>query len=125
MSGGPIVTMPDGLPGFEQCRRFIVVESDVLRPFTCLQALDEPKPSFLTLDPRRIVDGYTMTLGESDRARLDAQDEDSLLWLSLVRVEEDSASVNLRAPVAINARTMRGVQVIPAESPYSTTHPLE
>lgn len=121
---GPIVTMSDGLPGFEQCRRFIVVASDALQPFTCLQSLDEPQPSFLTLDPRQVVADYSATLGDGDRARLEAIDGDDVLWLAIVRVESDAATINLRAPVTINARTMRGIQVIPTDSPYSTVHPL-
>lgn len=121
---GPIVTMPDGLPGFEQCRRFVVVQSESLQPFTCLQSLDEPRPSFLTLDPRQIVDGYDLRLADGDRARLEARDGDDLLWLALICVSSDVATANLRAPVTINARTMRGIQVIPTDSPYSTAHPL-
>jgi flagellar assembly factor FliW len=123
-TAGAIVTMPDGLPGFEQCRRFVVVQSDTLQPFTCLQSLDDPKPSFLALDPRQIVAGYSMQLADGDRARLGAQDGDALLWLALVCVESENATVNLRAPVTINARTMRGIQVIPTDSAYSTAHPL-
>lgn len=121
---GPIVTMPDGLPGFEQCRRFVVVQSEALQPFTCLQSLDEPRPSFLTLDPRQIVADYGLPLAEGDRARLDARAGDDLLWLALVCVGGETATANLRAPVMINARTMRGIQVIPTDSPYSTAHPL-
>ncbi len=123
-TAGPIVKMPDGLPGFEQCRRFVVVQSDALQPFTCLQSLDEPQPSFLALDPRQIVGDYSMPLADGDRARLDAHDGDALLWLALVCVESEAATINLRAPVTINARTMRGIQVIPSDSPYSTAHPL-
>lgn len=123
-TSGSIVTMPDGLPGFEQCRRFVVVQSDTLQPFTCLQSLDEPKPSFLALDPRQIVADYAMPLAAGDRARLESNDGDALLWLALVCVESEAATINLRAPVTINARTMRGIQVIPSDSAYSTSHPL-
>jgi flagellar assembly factor FliW len=124
MTSGPIVTLPDGLPGFEQCRRFVVVTSDTLRPFTCLQGLDEPRPSFLSLDPRHLVDGYAVELHTGDRARIDAVGDDALLWLAVVSVADEKATVNLRAPIVINARTMLGVQVIPSESSYTTQHPL-
>ena len=46
-----IVTFPEGIPGFEQCRRFVVILADELSPLTCLQALDEPYPSFLASAP--------------------------------------------------------------------------
>lgn len=122
--GGAVVTLADGLPGFERCRQFVVVTGPTLEPFNCLQGLDDARPSFLTLDPRSVVEGYCTELPEGDRERLEARAGDSLLWLALVRLDGDRILVNLRAPVVINARRMIGVQLIHAESPYSTEHVL-
>lgn len=122
--GGAVVTMADGLPGFERCRQFVVVTGPSLQPFNCLQGLDGTRPSFLTLDPRSVVDAYCTELPAADCERLDARDGDSLLWLALVRLDGDRILVNLRAPVVINARRMIGVQLITPESPYSTEHVL-
>jgi flagellar assembly factor FliW len=42
-----------------------------------------------------------------------------------VRVEEGGqASVNLRAPVVVNARRMIGMQLISPDTTYSIDHPL-
>lgn len=124
---GVVVTLADGLPGFEACRRFVVVTSQPIEPFTCLQGLDDPQPSFLAIDPRVVVPDYDVALGEPDRARLDARADDVLLWRALVRFDPAEARVNLRAPVVINARNMTGVQLILSESPYAIDHaiPLE
>ena len=119
---GTVVTMTDGLPGFEKCRRFVIVTAPTLAPFTCLQGLDDAKPSFLALDPKAIAPDYQTALGDADRLRLGARSNDPLLWLALVRFDATVAKVNLRAPVVINARTMAGLQLIAAESPYSTEH---
>lgn len=119
-----VVTMPEGLPGFESCRRFVVVTASTLAPFTCLQGLDGDRPSFLALDPRAILTDYQATLSVSDRYRLDVREHDTLLWLALVRLGDDNASVNLRAPVVINPRRMIGLQSFDAERPYETNHPL-
>ena len=42
-----IVTFPAGLPGFEECRRFVVLSSRELEPFKCLQSVEGPSASFL------------------------------------------------------------------------------
>ena len=48
-----------------------------------------------------------------------------LLWLALVSAHEHApATVNLRAPIVINPASMRGIQIVPAESPYRLDHPL-
>lgn len=122
--GGAVVTLADGLPGFERCRQFVVVTGPTLQPFNCLQGLDDSRPSFLTLDPRSVLDGYVTDLPATDRERLDARADDALLWLALVRLDGDRILVNLRAPVVVNARRMVGLQLIAADSPYSTEHAL-
>lgn len=121
---GVVVTMADGLPGFEKCRRYVVVTAPAFAPFTCLQGLDEPSPSFLAIDPRLIDKKYSIELSPVDRARLDASENAKLMWMALVRLDDDLALVNLRAPVVINSAKMTALQVIPAESEYSTEFPL-
>lgn len=124
MDAGAVVRMPDGLPGFEGCRRFVIIAAPTLEPLTCLQSLDDPQPSFLAVDPRLVVPGYQLDLPAPARHRIEASGDDRLVWLALVRLQADAALVNLRAPVVVNPRRMIGVQVMPAESPYSVDHRL-
>lgn len=120
-----VVTIPDGLPGFEQCRRFILVTSSAIEPFKCLQGLEGNQPSFLAIDPRLATPDFPISLSDDDRRRLDVSDNEPLLWLGLVRLTSDAALVNLRAPVVINPRLMIGLQVIDGESTLPTEYPLD
>jgi flagellar assembly factor FliW len=119
-----IVTLEDGIPGFERCRRFVLVSSDAIAPFTCVQGLDEPRPSFLAIPPRLLDPQYVQHLTPADRVRLDAADDGSLVWMAFVRLTGDAASVNLRAPLVINPRRMIGLQLMPADSSYALDHPM-
>jgi flagellar assembly factor FliW len=119
-----VVSVPDGLPGFEKCRRFVLASLPDIAPFTCVQGLDEPRPSFLAIDPRLVAHGYAQALGETDRQRLEAEEGDAMLWLSLVHTDGSRATVNLRAPIVINPRRMLGLQLLPADSRYALDHPL-
>jgi len=121
---GRVVTMRDGLPGFESCRRFVVMASPDLDPLVQLQGLDGSRPSFLALDPRRVCPDYETVLSAADRQRLGASPSDVLLWLALVQIDGARVRVNLRAPVVINPGLMQGLQVIAADSPYLTDHEL-
>jgi flagellar assembly factor FliW len=122
---GQVVLMLDPLPGFESCRRYVLVTSPELDPFTCLQGLDEPRPSFLVIDPRVIEPTFAAVLPADERRRLEASDADALLWLALVHVDEERPpSVNLRAPIVVNARRMVGMQLIGPDSTYAIEHPL-
>ena len=120
-----VIAFPDGLPGFESCRRFVVIAYDDEQTFQCLQALDAPGPAFLTIDPARALKRYRLILSPADRLRLDVQESDTLLWLAIVTVAPDGTrTVNLRAPVVINPRLMVGLQVMPHQSLYPIRHPL-
>ena len=120
-----IVTFGQGLPGFETSRRFVLVASPSLDPFTLLQGAGKDAPSFVGIDPKQVDPAYHTPLSPADLVRLEARPTDTLLWLALVAAQPDGrATVNLRAPVVINPASMRGIQVLTPESAYRLDHPL-
>ncbi|MEO7191709.1 MAG: flagellar assembly protein FliW [Vicinamibacterales bacterium] len=120
-----IVTFPQGLPGFEASRQFVLLASATLAPFTLLQGAGPEAPAFVAIDPLLVDPDYSSRLGSEDLARLQAAPEAPLLWLALVASAPDgSATVNLRAPIVINPASMRGIQLLCRDSQYGLTHPL-
>ena len=120
-----LLSFPLGLPGFEACRRFALLSSDTGAPLQCLHAVAGPDASFLTLDPRLVLEGYRCVVGPADRERLQVASGDDLLWLTLLTIDQSGqAYANLRAPVVINPRTMTGFQVMPHDSLYPLRHPV-
>ncbi len=120
-----MVTFPDGLPGFEACRRFVILSSVDMAPIQCLHAVDGPPASFLAIDPRLVMPSYRSVLSQADRLRLGVSDDGLLLWLTLLTVADDnSASANLRAPIVVNPSRMIGFQVMPHNSLYPLRYPL-
>lgn len=120
-----VITFPAGIPGFEACRRFVLATPTDLAPFSCLQALDPPAPSFLTVDPVLLDRGYSRALGEGERARIGAGEGDTVLWLAIVAVDEGGATANLRGPIVINPSRMVGCQLIRETGDYPVRLPIE
>ena len=117
------IRFPQGLPGFEKCRGFVLMASETLGPLQCLKATEGPAASFLVIDPRRVLTDYRCDLSQIDRARLGVAEEDTLLWLALVTIELDGTiAVNLRAPIVINPAAMVGHQVVPYHCIYPIRH---
>ena len=123
LSGG-VITFADGLPGFEASRRYVLIASPALDPFTCLRAVDAPEPSFLAINPRYLVPDYRLPLTAADRTKLRSEPDAPLLWLALINAHQSPATVNLRAPIVINPDTMFGVQVLTADAAYPLDHVL-
>ena len=119
----PVISFPGGVPGFQMCRRFVVIAPEELAPLRCLNALDSPEPSFLVIDPLLVDPSYDLTLRDFERARLGAPGE-TLLWLAIVTVTPEGATVNLRAPVVINTARMVGCQFIRDNSDYPVSFPI-
>jgi flagellar assembly factor FliW len=117
------VRFPNGLPGFEACRSFVLMQNDVLGPLQLLKAVEGPAASFLVIDPRRVLPEYRCELSQADRHRLGVQGPETLLWLVLVTIELDGTiTANLRAPVVINPERMVGHQVVPHDCVYPIRH---
>jgi flagellar assembly factor FliW len=118
-----VVNFPDGLPGFELCRSFVLLSSPETEPLQQLQSVDGPEASFVGIDPKLLLPTYRCELSEFDRERLGANDDSVLLWLAIVAIDADgTATANLRAPVVINPETMTGRQVMPHRCLYALRH---
>jgi flagellar assembly factor FliW len=119
-----VIRFPNGLPGFEGCRSFLLMMSDAIGPIQCLKAIEGPTASFLVIDPRRVLPEYRCELSAGDRHRLGVTgDDNSLLWLVLITIELDGTiTANLRAPIVINPNRMVGQQVVPHNCVYPIRH---
>jgi flagellar assembly factor FliW len=119
------VRFPSGIPGFEDCREFVLISSDDLGSLSCLQSIEGPPASFLVVDPRRVLANYRCLLGTTDLRRLGAAPDSVLLWLAIVSTDDaGGAYANLRAPIVINPERMLGYQVVPHNSLYPLRQPL-
>jgi flagellar assembly factor FliW len=119
------IRFPEGLPGFEACRSFVLLAAGDGVPVQRLESVEGPEARFITIDPRYVLPTYRFELSETDRARLEAAEETPLLWLAMVMLEADGTiTVNLRAPVVINPERMVGHQVMPYECLYPLRHVL-
>lgn len=120
-----VVAFPEGLPGFEACRGFVLMTSDSTAPLQRLMAVEGPEASFLALDPKIIFPDYRYWLDAADLSRLQAAAGETLLWLALVTVETDGGiTVNLRAPIVINPARMIGYQLMPRDCLYPLKFPV-
>ena len=118
------ISFPDGIPGFEACRRFVFLTSDALAPLQRIESIEGPPAAFLGIDPRLVMEGYRCRLSDTDTRALGADGDSTLLWFAIISEAEGVLYANLRAPIVINPQRMIGRQVLPDEGLYPIRHAL-
>ena len=118
------ISFPDGIPGFEACRRFVLLTSDALAPHQRIESIEGPPAAFLGIDPRLVMDGYRCSLSAADMRALEADADTTLLWFAVISEVDGVLYANLRAPIVINPARMLGRQVLPDDGLYPIRHPL-
>lgn len=120
-----ILALPEGLIGFEACRRFVVVRPQENSPFRWLQSLDEPRVAVPIIEPGEFRSDYAPTISDADARSLQLTPETPTLVFVIVTVpprDPRAMTANLLAPVVINGLTRRGRQVIVQDEGYTTRH---
>ncbi|MCU0230512.1 MAG: flagellar assembly protein FliW [Acidobacteria bacterium] len=107
-----IVYFPSGLPGFEDLRRWEIVESDEQRPLCWLRAVERPQLALLLADPGQLLPAYRPEIPAGTWSRLGDGSEGRRRYFAVVSASASGFTANLRAPLVIDLRTMRGEQVI-------------
>ncbi|MGI6681387.1 MAG: flagellar assembly protein FliW [Bdellovibrionota bacterium] len=118
-----LIYFPSGLIGFPKNTEFVMLEHKA--PFSWLHSADDPALAFV------VIDGYEFGVEYSLKPPLNdplcdfrEDDEYAILIIVTVRKELSSTTANLKAPLFVNLRNRKGVQVIFDDPKYSTRHPL-
>ena len=117
----------EGLFGFEEQKEFLPIPfeagSDAL---ICLQSLEDEDLSFVLLNPFLFFVDYDPKISETDRTAIGSpKDEDiSYYVIGVIREQVGDSTVNLKAPVAVNAKTRDARQIILDDPAYTFRHSL-
>lgn len=113
-SSDGVISFPDGIPAFEESKRFVLVVNDSIKPFVQLKSLDIKDLGFICVDPFIVCPNYSVSLSAMHLSLLQIKDPSVALVLSFVTISADcrDTTCNLLAPVIINIDKFIGSQVI-------------
>ena len=116
-----VVAMPEGMLGFAEFKKFVLIQHNQGSPFLWYQAVDEPNLAFVIVDPFTFFPDYEVMLTREDLERLQAADLNSLAVFTVVVIPEnpEDMTANLRGPVLINVEKRIARQVVLNEERYS------
>lgn len=119
-----IITVVGGLMGFEEYQKYAIVfdsEKESRNGIMWLQSLEEKDLAFPVIDPTHILADYNPIVEDEWLAPIGEFAEDSELYvLNILTVPSDltQMTVNMKAPLIINTRTMKGCQLIVNNEDY-------
>ena len=122
-----VITLPNGIIGFEESRRYVVLHLQEKSPFRWLQSLDDGSLAFPIIDPWDFKPDYAPTISDADADQLKLDRDSPKLVFAIVtipRQEPRRVTANLLGPLVINPVTRLGKQVIVTNEQYTTKHSI-
>ncbi|MBI2470972.1 MAG: flagellar assembly protein FliW [Planctomycetes bacterium] len=121
-----IITLEQGLLGFEELKQFVIVAIEECLPFEWLVSVEDPVVAFPILNPALFFSDYKPSLSEDDLASLDIKKEKDVETFCIVTLgkKPEDVTLNLKGPLLINMKNKMGKQIVLTEDFYSLHHPL-
>lgn len=122
-----LIHIINGLIGFESYNKYIPIpfqeEDDSL---ISLQCLEDEDLSFILMNPFSICQDYSPKLSDQELKELGAESADDISYyvISVIRESVAQSTVNLKAPLAVNAINRQAKQVILEQAEYTFRHAL-
>lgn len=121
-----IIEFPQGLAGFEDCRRFTLFHPEPVGAevphYFILQSLDDPSVAFHIADPALFEFSYEITLSDEEAEQLAMTDPAQTVVVVILNKDgEGPLRANLNAPLIINLESRRGLQHMFARLDYNVT----
>ena len=110
-----LFTFPQGIAGFEQCKRFKLFHEEGKPTVFWLQSVDDLMVMFPIVSPETIDLQYEIELTDEDCSLIDlASAEDAVVAVIVYRSEAEGGKIaaNTRSPVILNPLSRKGMQKV-------------
>jgi flagellar assembly factor FliW len=125
-----IILLENGMIGLPEMRQFALIfdeekKKERQKQLMWLQSMDDPQTAFPVIQPELVKPDYAPNVSEELLAPLgEMADEDVFILVTVTAMpKKEDTSVNLKAPVIINTRNKKGIQVI-VEDDYPVKYKL-
>lgn len=126
VSDDRVIHFNEGLLGFETLKSFVLCDDpiDAEMPFKWLVSVENPEMIFLVTDPGIFFKDYLFDLHADDQAAIGASTSEDVSVVTILTVPDDPKQItaNLRGPLVVNWKTLKGRQVVLKDTNYVTKH---
>ena len=121
-----VITFPEGILGFPDAKKFIILHDEIGHPFQWMQSVDSPETVFVVINPREVLPSYTPRFSVRELKPIRGIIYESMEAWVLVTMAPDivEVTVNLLGPLLVNPLKRLGMQYVLTDSHYSSRHQL-
>lgn len=121
------ITIPEGILGFPNSKRYIILDHSGDSPFKWLQSVDEPDLTFVIIDPLFFKADYRIEVGRDEIPTLGPFTQEDLLVMAIVTIQEKGKDItaNLQGPLVINVKNRLARQIVLIGTEYAIRHSIK
>lgn len=121
-----ILIFPEGLLGFNDLRKFVLLDDPNDEIFAWLQSCENGGIAFPVLEPELFMSSYQVQLAKSDMEALKIKGTEGIRYFSIITIPTDPTQMtaNLKAPVVINLSERIGRQCVLQDNNLAIREPI-
>lgn len=118
-----VISFPNGIIGFEELHRFVIIDDEDFEPFRWFISLDKKEFGFPVIDPFLLTDDYLDEFPPSLTKRIKADKAIyDIFCVVTLKGENEKVTINLKGPLIIDYDQKEGKQVILTSDELSVSH---
>lgn len=121
-----LLFFPEGILGFEESRRFVLLPVPGNEVFQVLQDVENEFVSFIVTSPWKFKEDYDVVIPDEDLLKININHREQIEVLGIVTLSDEfeKSTMNLLAPIVVNAEHLMGRQYVLNQVGYSTKYLL-
>jgi len=121
-----IITFHEGLLGFDQLKKYFVVDPGDSTLILWLQSIEDEKVAFPIIEPKIFKPDYIAKLLPADLNGLELETLSNAKLYSILTIPANvvEMNANLKAPIVINSAKKVGKQIVLADSKLTVKHEM-
>lgn len=122
-----IITFTNGILGLEQYKRYVLLDHPGTDIVKWLEAVDEPEIALPVISPFHFFPDYTPKISRENLLQLNITSPEEALVLCVLTIvtHKKEITINLKAPIIINAVSRLADQFIAENPEYNVREPLK
>lgn len=121
-----VINFPEGLLGFNELHRFVLLDDPADEIFAWLQSCEEPGIAFPLLEPELFAGTYKVQLTKHDLEILGLKNHDGIRTFSIITIPNDPTlmTANMKAPIVINITSRVARQCVLQDNSLQIREPI-